>query len=207
MGKAYYSKEDAIRRLNETICMYDGSPVYVSLDVPMDAPEHTVLCYPLKYFYATKKANPSFKVLYTDPKFNYKQFPLGYGFSDKSGGMYFARIPDRKQSQGLSHSTLRIDGRSTGLSGYFLSEAMENCIRGIYPTMEWAIEHARMDRFSVIPFHRKMAIAKIDRGLVCLKYRRRAVAILDGKKSFKLLDTKDKNFLKNILSKEGVPVT
>jgi hypothetical protein len=168
------------------------------------ADPHKVLIYPLSYFYAERQKP---KVVdYTDEKFDYKQFPLGYGYSKKHGGHYYSRIPDRKQSQGLHYQTLRVDGKPAQANA-MLSEAMENCILGKYPTIQEALAIVQAGPGTVAPFHRRMAVAQIDRGLTCLKYRLRTVGILDGKKSFKLLDNRDKEFLRSVISKEGVSVT
>jgi len=205
MAKPYFAREDAIRRLHDTICMYYGLPYYVNMEDAGDP--YKVRIYPLSYFYGEQRSKEKCKIVdYTDEKFDYKQFPLGYGYSKRHGGLYFSRIPDRKQQQGLSYSTLRIDGRTAQGTSGMLSETMENCILGKYPTLAVAIDLAKSGT-AIAPFHRRMAIASIDRGLTVLKYRLRTVATFDGKKSFKLLDNRDKEFLRNVISKEGVSVT
>ena len=205
MAKPYFAREDAIRRLHDTICLYHGLPYYVSMEGVPQNDAYKVMIYPLSRFYGDRDVKGKI-VDYTDEKFDYKQFPLGYGYSKKHGGLYFSRIPDRKQSQGLSYSTLRINGLvAQGTSG-MLSEAMENCILGKYQPIEQAISLVKAGSAAIVPFHRRMAVAQIDRGLISLKYRLRSVGILEGKKSFKLLDNRDKEFLRNVISKEGVDV-
>jgi len=204
MAKPYFAREDAIRRLHDTICMYYGLPYYVNMEGTDDP--YKVRIYPLSYFYGEQRSKEKPRIVdYTDEKFDYKQFPLGYGYSKKHGGLYFSRIPDRKQQQGLSSSTLRIDGKVAAGTAGMLSETMENCILGKYPTLDMAIDLAKRGTL-VAPFHRRMAVSQIDRGLIALKYRLRSVGILESKKSFKLLDNRDKEFLRNVISKEGVNV-
>jgi hypothetical protein len=170
--------------------------------------QYKVLIYPLSYFYNIGSEKGKYRIVdYTDEKFDYKQFPLGYGYSKKQGGVYFSRIPDRKQQQGLSYQTLRVNGAANQGSSFMLSQAMENCILGKYPTLPEALKSVESGSSTIVPFHRRMAVSQIDRGLIALKYRLRSVAILNDKKSFRLLDNRDKEFLRNVISKEGVHVT
>jgi hypothetical protein len=206
MAKPYFAREDAIRRLHDTICMYYGLPYYVNMEGQID--QYKVNIYPLSYFYGPRSGREKPKTVdYTDEKFDYKQFPLGYGYSKTHGGLYFSRIPDRKQQQGLNYSTLRINGQVAQGPSTMLTEVMENCILGRYQPLEQAISLVKSGSTGTVPFHRRMAVSMIDRGLISLKYRLRSVGILDGKKSFKLLDNRDKEFLRNVISKEGVSVS
>jgi len=203
MAKPYYAREDAIRRLHDTICMYYGLPYYVTMEGLNDP--YKVMIYPLSRFYDRNPEEQGKVVDYTDERFDYKQFPLGYGYSKKQGGMYFSRIPDRKQQQGLNYQTLRVNGAVSQGTSYILSQAMENCILGKYPMITEAWKLARSSPGAVIPFHRRMAITQIDRGLIALRYRLRTVGIEDGN-TFKLLENRDKTFLLNVIKKEGVNV-
>ena len=183
--------------------MYDGGPCFV--EVPHELEGDWVYSYPLEPLIKGTISKPD-KVKYTDDRFSYKQFPLGYGWCPQNGAVYFSRLPDRKQKQGLSRETLKVNGSSASpYNNWLTSTAMLSCIKGDYLSLEQAISKVTAGVVSTVPFSRYLAVSALRRGLVCLSLRGREIAVYEKDKQFTLLNNRDKKFLMSTLQgKEGL---
>lgn len=202
MGKEYYSKEDAAMRLHGTICMYDGSPVYVDATSPGSTDPGKVFIYHLG---DAIKLGKGYKVVdYRDDKFVYKSPPLGYMFYENKA-RYVSRIPDRKQRQGLSVDVVRVNPYPEYNDSHFTSQAMSDCILGKYHTLTQA-ESLVNNGVHSVPISRRLAIVRERRGVTALAFRGRTIGYKEGD-SYRLLNIKEKPFLLKTIKAAGVPVT
>jgi hypothetical protein len=209
--KAFIRQEDTHLRLEKTVCMYKGVPVYCA--VSMDFPVNTVHYCPIETAMETQRARYK-AVLCTSDEFSAKVPELGYLNYD-TNAWYLTRVPERKQRQGLVSTSVVSSPNINDMYDphrWFFSEAMKDLLTNQYPTRREAIENV-MNGIGGIPvkgsaFHKHCAIVRIDIGSIGLHYRGRLVATYDPSRDrFTLLpDLKDGSFLQIILGKIGVDV-
>ena len=190
-------------RLHRTICIYDDEPVYVDAE---SAPgEHDVCIYDILEYGRTRRHGGKFKsivVKYTDPKFSYKSPILGYADTGTEA-VYVTRLPDRRQSQGISYDNLR--GNGTHLNNYMelCSKPIYGCIKGIYLSLDEAIARVRSIDNGSCPFDRRLAVRSMRRDITALLYRGKEIGILEGRTKeprFRLFDIKERNILLKVLN-------
>lgn len=206
MGKAYFNRTDARMRINGTICMYDGTPMYVMTDGVED--DLSVSIMPPEDCFKHPKQQRRKTVKYTDDKFVYKSPGLGYVFFGGSA-YYVSRIPDRKQRQGLSYEVIFVKKTPAALSiandSILYSEAMTKSMIGSFPSLKEAIDLVISGEAESVPISRAIAIRKVARSTIALDYRTKFIGTRDiGDNLFKLLSFQEKPFLIKILAKEGI---
>lgn len=197
MGREYYSVEDKMRRLHNTICLYKGEPIFVSAN---EYHGNTVGIQAL--------AAPTSKqavVEYTEEDFDYKSFCLGY-MNFSSHAVYLSRRPDRQNRQGLSFDTMHQDPYIYHPRDFMRTQALVDCMKGVYPTIEQAIENVMVVGWNSSAFARRLAIESKG-GNVLLVHRGRPIAQKKyGTFEFMLMPTGDYSYLKDMLIKQGVPL-
>lgn len=190
MGYPLYSPEDASRRLVNTVCTYDGKPVYVNSIIGLP---YTFSCFEI----TTKK---KLSLDYTDPLFNYSIFKLGY--CNLSGGAQFlSRDPVRHQIQGLSTRSVRNTIGQKITTGQIIEPAFAEMLNGKYPSIEYCMSHVLAENQG-LAFHRNFSIGVLGRTLLCLNYRGELLGTYQqGNNSFKLDRRKDSKFIKRVLTR------
>ena len=107
-GEAYETTEEVKFRLENTIVLYDGSPVYITrVSVPDgDDKEEVarVFFYPLPFLGRGGVARKVVRKYLSSRKFDLSPFKMGY-FNHKNQALYASRIPIRQNKQGLSQAT------------------------------------------------------------------------------------------------------
>lgn len=212
MGREYFNQEDAIMRLNRSICVYHGHPYYVTFPEPRfevvegreqlkhPNPNEVVL-------WKLGKLNSPFKtVAYTDDEFSYKPPQLGY-MMYQGDTYYLARMPHRRQVQGLQQQL--IIGGPNNRNNWFTSKEMEDCIVGDHETEERArkLLSERPNEYRSVSFHRHAAITRLNRFQTALCYRGNVVGTGElEQNSYTLLKSRETSFLQRILSGIGVNV-
>lgn len=216
MAEKYNSVDDKIRRLHNSICLYDNKPVYVQARNVYDNKgslitlgEEEVLLNPLGEFPHIEKMADSYftKVKYTDDRFCYRAFPLGY-VNYKGHAVYVERTPSQQQTQGLTTNQLVVSedaARSFNLSAMIRSSAMIDCILGIYPTIKEAELLLSDGGVSSIAFDRNFSLKKISSGLTFLNYQDTIVGMYSKVDStYKIVPRRASRLVSNALNILGV---
>lgn len=203
MGTMKYDTwEDVRLRLNRTICLYRGHPYYV-YNEGIDPPSRDVFLRELgeNQFINRKK---DMRVPHDDPDFDPRSPELGYCFFNGEA-LYLSRVPDRRQRQGLSVESLRVEPRNVGPGTVFLTKAMEDCILGRHKTLHEALDLIDSGDNSV-PIHRHFAVGRIQNNhMLGLFYRCRLIGTKDDYADrFTLLPSRDHSYLMKITGKMGL---
>lgn len=206
MGLKFDTFEDVRLRLHRTICMYKGHPYYVSNE-RINPPSTEVWLYPVDYrnYNQDELDKIKIKVDHHDPDFETRSPPLGYAFY-RNRAYYVSRIPDRRQRQGLSPESLRVDPSEIDNISLFTSKSIEDCILGRHKSPEEAVIMIETNQAKSVPIHRHMAIGKIQNNHVLgLYYRNRLIGTKDSRLlRFNLIQSRDVSFLIKIVDKMGL---
>jgi hypothetical protein len=195
-----HSVEDVRRYLHNTICMYKGLPVWVT--VPADVLPDMVMTHPLDGSRRGKSAD------HTKDDFDYSSVRLGY-LQYRGDAYYLQRVPDRGNKQGVSSEHLVSVPKVPG-GGFpnqaLMSKEMQDCILGTYPTFAEALAAVKDGDVRSHAFCRTMAVGWLGSSQVGLYYKGRLVATMGGKDEFfTLISSEDRSFIKQIMLKENVP--
>lgn len=125
MAEKYFNREDMQRKLNETICLWDGEPVYVSTGHGSAGDQVDI------FRFSERGLGDSTRIDHTDPRFVDRSLPLGFLNRYQTCG-YVSRVPYRRNIQPISSRQLQIEPDFGG--GWFLSNEFANTIRGRYPS-------------------------------------------------------------------------
>ena len=202
MALGFLSQEDCHRRLNRTVCLYDGKPVYVEVDRGMDL--NTVLMYPLPISGKSLKKI----VTVTEDAFDYGAFELGYmNWYDQP--WYLSRAPERKNNQGLMRENVwgaSVQGEQLAGSNWFHAQCFVDCVLGQYPKKEEIMDQVNALVLDGAAIARHVAIVRLHQSnQVGLYYRNRLVGLKNQfDNHFYLLESKERSFMERILNKAGV---
>ena len=200
MGDAYLNRDDARMRLHETICMWDGEPVYVtfpSSDVAKG--EQYVM---LSHFDGSEKRDR--QVRYTSRKFSYEAFPLGFMNTASAGCFFLARMPTRRQKQGLAANSIKYFPNIPRPGTYFIRAEMYNCIMGVYPSFHQAQKHMTEGTRGVA-VERQLGFNKQDNDVYSLLFRTRVVGTyVPSRRKVQLLPTPSTSICMDYMDKIGL---
>lgn len=178
----YIRQDDVQMRLHNTYCMYDGKPVYVTVNVGFNIGEVTT--------YSPEKpmtAENAKLVNIMDDKFSFVFPELGY-FNYKNMAVFVARRPDRNQKQGLDPGTCVVSSHSIGEStlppsihNLFSSENFVENLLGKYPSLREALDLLLKDSVSVA-ISKNVAVGYIGRNLVGLYYNYKLIGTYNRKR-------------------------
>lgn len=204
--KGFIRQEDAINRLNGTLCFYKGEPVYVT--VSPDFPVNTVMVQSFKSYVLGQSNRRSNPIMITDDAFDAVPRPLGY-VNYGGVGLFIGRLPERRPKQGLSPDAITVVGSNTaGFQGrhIFATPEFLAMINNEYPSLEQSkllIEEGRQS----CAFSRTLCVGYVDgRNILGLMYRGRMVGLYNSRTdSFSLLPgSKEEKLLRFHLDKHGV---
>lgn len=168
MADEYFSREDASMRLNETICMWKGEPVYVHFRVNSES--HTAVA--IKDFHKRTREQI---VEYTNDDFVYEAFPLGYMSTSLHEAVYLTRVPERRQKQGLCKNSINAsNGLMPVRDRWWKTKEFYNCIMGIHTKAPKAIQLMN-EGIPGIVVGRHVAFRYVDHDVYSLVYRERVV--------------------------------
>ena len=152
-GDKYENAEEVRFRLEGTVVLYDGKPVYITKvnnTLGDDAFEIArVFFRPVPYEARDKETR---KYL-SSRKFSLEPFKMGYMNTDKEV-VYLSRAPVRQQRQGLCQQNLSITdvfgdkSKNHDFSTVIRSKGFSDMVEGLYPCYDKALEMLR-DRTSV----------------------------------------------------------
>ena len=193
MGTAYVDARSVALRLDRTICMYDGKPVYVQVLRVPDGDWNKVYINALPCI----PHNTAQLVDHRDAKFDYRAFLLGY-INLKRTAHYLTRVPNRQQKQGLDRYCLVSSPEITDDVDWFIGDKMRDCILGIHPIHDEALDLVLSYEKTSVSISREIAIENASGGLITLLYRGRVVGHRDGD-GYNLLPSKERKILQDIL--------
>lgn len=197
MGAEYFDDEQKRMKLDRTICLYKGEPYYIRADI---YGKNLVSLYELGSMKKIKDVD------YREEDFNYTAVSLGYTNWD-GVAYYTSRVPERQNSQGLG--VYQIMTRPKMYSeNWFVSEAVKNTIKGIYPSLDKALSEVGNlpGQKKSIAFSRYFAVESKYRDVIGLNYRGREVGYLEDRESkkFRLIRSKPMSLVIIAAKREGL---
>lgn len=208
MAEAYDSQGRKERRLDRSVCMYDGKPVYVRTVDPwrrdrLAADEVIVMSLEKAGELINKYDIPAdayTKIKYTEDKFSAASFPLGY-YNGPLGADYLTRMPAKLGNAGLTMNHIRSERGGHSM----FTKSMENCIIGEYPSLDEAIITVTNRVKVSCAFAREFAIGKLGRDILTLEFRGHTIGLWDAtSKRFKLFPAKTNSLISSELKDLGV---
>lgn len=163
MAEELGDKDFVYSRLHETVCFWDGKPVYVYVS-KQDAND-IVRIRSLGII-----AEELRQVSYLSYKFDYSKYKLGYYNSVVHGALYVKRLPLRRWKQGLSSGCLIASGGRNIQKKDMDTGAFSKMLKNEYPSLAKCILQSRKNRYPVA-FHRNFAINVVDGNKCHLHYK------------------------------------
>ncbi len=149
MKLPYDNVRDAEMRLSDTIIMIAGEPVYVK-----------GITRGLELIY-NRLGVAEDKVVDYNKSSDIDLTPVKLGFINVRGQCsYIARVPSRKQKQGLCVHSIASTTLNPGV--IFNTKDMAACIQGIYPSLPDCIKKIKSEGVKGIAFSRRFALTKND---------------------------------------------
>jgi hypothetical protein len=187
----YENVHDAQMRLQGTVVLYAGEPVYIT-EVgavgPGDPKGDVFRVYaspiPMKPHDMDKGKMRKF---ISSKKFDLAPFPMGF-MNYKGSAYYCSRLPRRQQRQGLSNGTFQampVGNRGLPvlrLEDVIYQEDFYNCIKGKYPPFDEACKRIALGAEASVAFHRSFALIRDEElsELVYLYHKKDKVGFLLG---------------------------
>lgn len=200
MAAELASREDITTRLNRTVCMYKGLPVYVTVE-PQDVKGSNIH---IVRWYNLGDTSKCGTCDYREKEFSNSSPLLGYLYHDNRA-LYLTRIADRRFQLGLCIGNVHFGGSSISYREIFLTKEMENCILGKHRTYAEA-KKMLANGVESVPIHRHFAISKAGKNITNLHYRGETIAIkLSTAEEFSFIHPpKVVGCYKEIMQREGV---
>lgn len=191
----YETLEEAEMRLNGTVVLYDGEPVYVNriaTAAPGDPKQDIFRVYarPLPLDKKEEGKGEEFRKFISSKKFDLSTFKMG--FMNRNGKIYYcSRAPKRQYKQGISTNTLVCDPvdkndfeyhqkGSPRLTHLIYEQCFADMVRGIYPSFEEAMKLLLEEETNAVAFCREYALSKdkdLD-GLIYLYHKTNKVGFI-----------------------------
>lgn len=201
MAVPYYNREDLSMKLDRTICMYKGSPVFIVVNRHADPSNGVdVVGYPLG---AEMIPANAINIKVSSKQFDDRSLPLGY-INYNGSAYYLTRVPWRRNLQAISATNVTSTPRIPGDDRYryFTSKAMEACILGRYPSKDEALKVLGRGATS-LAISRSVALFWEPAKNIAVKFKGRHVA--DIVKGVVTWHTKPDIFLiQKIVDKQGI---
>lgn len=195
----YLSRDDARLRLNHTVCLYEGKPVYVRLD--NEEYDSACECRIWDLHKVNDRGGRGKKIDYRDKGFDAKNIELGYCQTGTTA-VYLSRLPVRHNQQGLKQESVM--GEPSNIPYEFYSEDMSHCIMGKHRPLKTALAMLN-DGYEKIPISRTLAVGWLDRTKIALYYKEQIVALKEDTTSrFNMISSKTSSFVMRIIDKQGV---
>ena len=211
----YDNAEEAGNRLNSTVILYDGSPVFVR---ECYGRKGNLMCKALPIPSLKPKDEISFAI--EDDKTDYRNLSLGY-VNGKKGCVLLSRIPVRGEGykQGLHQRNVHISGirpdADIGLDGeegplngvnwnnLIRTAGFSNMMKNKYPTIPQCLDQMLKEKNVVsTAFNRYFCVYRDPVGLLNLHYKGEKVGYSEFSEKFKI--GPDFLYLREVLIENGV---
>jgi hypothetical protein len=199
----YIAQADVAMRLDGTYCMFDGYPCFVRVNKNFKCGEITVATLPYK------RPDQEMLISIEDDRFSLVPPELGY-VNTTSGCFFLSRLPDRIQKQGLSDSSVRVEGPGQneqlrpGVSSLLNSESFVNACTNKYPSYKEALAGVTGSSAFGVAFSKTLAVARVDKNLIGLYKGMSLIGIFDKKHTLTLLDNGNHKIIRRMLTRYGV---
>jgi hypothetical protein len=211
-GDKYETQEEVKFRLENTVVMYDGEPVYITSVANVEAEDKAEIA---RVFFQTLPYNPrnkSVRKYLSSKKFDLAPFKMGY-MNHGGEAIFVSRIPIRQNRQGLSQgATLFKDIRGRNAENINFSHMIQSpgfveMVQGKYPSFKDAGALLADKESSSVAISRSFAFA-IDNDLdaLLLLHRGQKCGIaMRGDDSIKL--PKKFHFLREEMEECRIPIS
>lgn len=201
--RPFIRQEDAHLRLDQTIVMYRGVPMWCQVSNN----------FPVNHVHVSHLTNIQAglqEVDITSDEFHANIPELGY-INLNTNCDYLSRLPERRQRQGLCVDTVQAFRGVASVRHMFFSQSMVNLLTNTYPTLDECIRRINIQEWDSCAFHKYVAVTRRwnkDNFDIALEYRCRDVATYDQDLNRFTLknDMKDGSFLTEILQDLGIRV-
>lgn len=176
----YENVGDAQMRLQGSVVLYDGEPVYIREVTQVGAGDpkgdvFRVYAEPLPLTSRERNREDEFRKFISSKKFDMAPFPMGF-MNWNGDAVYIHRRARRQQRQGFSEGTFGADFVSQNPNGTGInfgtcvkSKEFVDCIKGKYPSVSDATKIIMNDKARSVAFSRTFALVR-DLELVDLIY-------------------------------------
>lgn len=165
MADKFWSIDDAMTKMYDSICLYKGVPYRVIFDIEEISQEYVNL-------YSLCEVGAAQKVKYTSDEFDYGSPELGW-FKSFARTTYLCRKPGRFNNVGLFRNNLDENLNRDE----FYSKHLYNCIMGIHSTFEDA--KTSVWSAGTVPFGRHVALVRNDSFNASIVYINRILGRID----------------------------
>lgn len=193
MACELYNREHVIDKLHQTICLYEGEPVFVRITNGLTEREVEIT-----NLITSKKT----VVDYTNDSFDYSAFPLGYlNHPGTMEAFFITRVPYRGRHQGLHVNNISpyVD------MNVFTSHPMYNCITGTHPPFRDVLQIMNKEYFrKSMAFHRYGALVRVFGTNYNLEYRGSPIASVNKEGSVTPFSSFKTSATRNIMKSMGI---
>lgn len=203
----YITQADVHMRLDKTYCMYNGEPVYVTVNQQFKCGEIHIRKLRDLVVVSAKVAETKL-ITIDDPKFSMVLPELGY-INHGNGCAYLLRNPERRQKQGMYSESVHFHLKGLNQShrwsesSLVFSSGFADSLEGKYPTYKEALAAVRSTNIGCA-FDRNFALIKIDRNLIGLFYRNTCVGTLTNKNTLSVIESRMVKIINKYASKHGI---
>lgn len=163
----YENIHDAQMRLQNTVVLYDGEPVWITEVAERgdgDPKDDIFRVYAHPIPMKAREPKAQMRKFISSKKFDMAPFPMG--FLNKDGQVYYCtRLPRRQQRQGLSNGTFsctlvpaQLQIAIPRLEQLVVAPEFYACIKGLYPEYDEAVKEIERGNASSVAFHRQFAL-------------------------------------------------
>lgn len=204
---AFVSKEDAHRKLQDVVVMYDKRPCFVKVRI-----EDGLNVVRLTSTHSFTEKLPTINNLAvdvsTDPKFSLRLPSLGYVNSDRRV-FSFRRSPVRRNKASLHSENVYIEtaqGDPANGAISYASRQVASMLLNIYPSFKDALQNVMNGGYSSEAFTKTMFVGKIGKYEIGIYSLGRLIAVYnDSTDAFRVVSSRDYSFVLDLLKKHGVP--
>lgn len=195
----FMTQRDAEMRLHDTIGLYHGQPVYITV-----SPEDPLNVLTVRGFF--DRNSQRVKIPCNHPALDVHSIEVGYcNDMDMTGRCKFiTRIPARIQKQGLCGGNTQMGGRACSTRN-LVARGVHDMLINKYPSYDEVLNSVLDDTYVKYAFHKEYCIEKMDEYLIALKHNERVIATYEnGKWQVMAALEQSRSFYITQLSEEGL---
>lgn len=190
MADPFDSLDDTALYLNNSVCMLEDEPVYVSV---VDRNVARL------QFLTPELAGKTIRT--TAPEFHWSNMQLGYCNLDNKA-VFLRRLPDRRQKVGITSANLQVSTPDGARMEFpLISTNLRDVLQNRYPSFDEALAFtlSKKQKNCGRAFHRLFCLQRMERGMIGLYFRERLVAVRI-KDTFQLLTGEDISLIYRLLA-------
>lgn len=189
----FNTREDLNLRLSDSIIFLNDLPIYIT-----GVDEQSIL----HYLFLSEMNARAQRISPTDPRLNYKPFPLGY-YNTECDAHYVMRMPHRFYKQGLNIRS--VTSKTFRIGREIFPTVVSEIVKNNYPTIPKIIDLFNSTNLESAAFHKAWAIQKNNLGLIFLQHKGLSVGWLNEENEVVL--SENYQYLKENLLNIGVKLS